>query len=134
MIEGEKSRMGVGNDLFNNAKSIKRILCPAENAYAHYKEIYSKAVELISKDDLVLIALGPTATVLAHDLFLAGYQAVDIGHVDISYEWYLRGVSNPSERITIPGKYVNEAPGGNLVEATNDPDYLNQIIATVGTL
>ena len=28
IIEGEKSRLGVGNDLFDNTKSIKRILCP----------------------------------------------------------------------------------------------------------
>lgn len=27
-IEGEKSRLGVGNDLFDNARSIRRILCP----------------------------------------------------------------------------------------------------------
>lgn len=27
-IEGEKSRLGVGNDLFDNVKSIRRILCP----------------------------------------------------------------------------------------------------------
>jgi len=28
IIESEKSRLGVGNDLFDNTKSIKRILCP----------------------------------------------------------------------------------------------------------
>jgi glycosyltransferase family protein len=33
IIEGEKSRLGVGNDLFKNSKSIKRILCPARNAF-----------------------------------------------------------------------------------------------------
>ena len=95
IVEGEKSRMGVGNDLLDNAKSIKRILCPAENAFSCYQDIYEKVIELIPKDDLLLIALGPTATVLAFDLFQAGYQAIDIGHIDISYEWFFAWCFQP---------------------------------------
>ncbi|MDO4413625.1 MAG: GT-D fold domain-containing glycosyltransferase [Erysipelotrichaceae bacterium] len=131
LVEGEKSRMGVGNDLLDNAKSIRRILCPAENAFSHYEEIYTTTLDKASKDDLILIALGPTATVLAYDLFLAGYQAVDIGHADISYEWFLRDVSDPSGRVVIAGKYVNEVGGGNQVEDINDADYEGQIIAVI---
>lgn len=33
IVEGEYSRLGVGNDLFANAKSIQRVLGPAVNAY-----------------------------------------------------------------------------------------------------
>ena len=33
IVEGEKSRIGIGNDLFNNTKSIKRIICPAKHAF-----------------------------------------------------------------------------------------------------
>ena len=69
IIEGEKSRMGIGNDLFDDAASIKRILCPAENAFSSNDDIYTTALRVIPKDCLVLIALGPTATVLAYDLF-----------------------------------------------------------------
>ena len=29
IVEGDKSRLGIGNDLFDNVKSLKRILCPA---------------------------------------------------------------------------------------------------------
>ena len=36
IIEGRYSRLGVANDLFNNAKSEKRILCPEKNAFAKY--------------------------------------------------------------------------------------------------
>lgn len=133
LIEGEKSRMGVGNDLLDNAKRINRILCPAVNAFSHYQQIYRTALELIPKDDLVLIALGPTATVLAYDLHLAGYQAVDIGHADISYEWFLRDVKDPSGRVAIAGKYVNEVAYGNEVEDVQDADYSSQIIAQIGT-
>lgn len=45
MIEGEKSRLGVGNDLFEGAKSIRRILGPAQNAFDKYEELYNLAIK-----------------------------------------------------------------------------------------
>ena len=33
IIEGEQSRLGIGNDLFKNAISIQRVLCPILNAF-----------------------------------------------------------------------------------------------------
>lgn len=122
-IEGFQTRMGVGNDLFDNAKSIVRILCPAENAFDRYEDIYNEALKQ-PKDRLMLIALGPTASVLAYDLAMQGYQAIDIGHADLSYEWMLRGNHN-----RVPQKYSNEAPEGYLVEEICDEVYESQIIA-----
>ena len=81
-IEGDKTRMGVGNDLFDNAKSIQRILCPAESAFDNYDAILEEAVKQ-PEDKTILIALGPTASVLAYDLAKAGYHAIDIGHADL---------------------------------------------------
>ena len=86
-IEGAMSRLGVGNDLFDNAGSIRRILCPPRNAFERYDRILNEALK-VEKEVLFLIALGPTATVLAYDLHNAGYQAVDIGHIDVEYEWW----------------------------------------------
>lgn len=126
-IEGEKSRMGVGNDLFQNARSIKRIICPAVNAFEKYNDILNKAKEM-DKSTLFLIALGPTATVLAFDLYKAGFQAIDVGHVDIEYEWYRM---NAKRKVKIPSKYVNEAVGGNIVTDSSDKDYRNQIICSI---
>lgn len=74
----------MGNDLFDNARSIVRILCPAESAFDRYEEIYNEAIKQ-PKDKLFLIALGPTAGVLAYDLAMQGYQAIDLGHADLSY-------------------------------------------------
>lgn len=122
-IEGFQTRMGVGNDLFDNAKSIVRILCPAENAFDRYEDIYNEALRQ-SRDKLILIALGPTASVLAYDLALQGYQAIDIGHADLSYEWLRLG-----KRDKIAGKYSNEIPGGYIVEEMRDAEYETQIIA-----
>jgi hypothetical protein len=34
IIEGEKSRFEMDNDLFDNIKSIQRILCPSKNVFS----------------------------------------------------------------------------------------------------
>jgi len=128
IIEGEKSRFGINNDLLNNTKSIQRILCPSKNAYEKYDKIYNEAVK-ISKEKLVLIALGPTATILAYDLHNAGYQAIDIGHVDISYEWFLR---NATEKIKIENKYINEVKDGDKdIDDVADKNYYDQILVNI---
>ena len=67
VVEGEKSRMGIGNNLFSNSNSIKRIICPSKNSFSKYKEIL-ESVKEYEKDKLILISLGPTATFLAYDL------------------------------------------------------------------
>ncbi|HEU4913845.1 MAG TPA: SP_1767 family glycosyltransferase [Candidatus Saccharimonadales bacterium] len=128
IVEGEHTRLGVGNDLLGNARSVSRILCPSSNAFGRYEEILAAASRL-SKDRLILIALGPTATVLALDLHKTGYQAIDIGHIDIEYEWYLRGAQS---KISIPGKFVNESDNHMLNVRNYDKDYLDQIIARIG--
>ena len=126
-VEGEKSRMGFNNDLFANAISIQRILCPAENAFSSYEKILATVREYVAKDKLVLIALGPTATVLAYDLSISGYQAIDLGHLDIEYEWFKRGAT---EKCAIDGKYVNEVNQREIPDMT-DEVFLSQVLATV---
>lgn len=124
-IEGNKTGMGVGNQLFMNARSIQRILAPAENAFSRYGQILDFSLKQ-PKDSLFLLALGPTASVLAYDLFQAGYQAVDIGHVDLEYEWFLKGEGH---RTAVEGKYNNEIAGGENTSAIEDQEYLRQVIA-----
>jgi glycosyltransferase family protein len=127
IIEGMETRLGIGNDLFDNTKSISRILCPVRNAFSKYDEILENALK-ISKDKLVIISLGPTATVLAYDLAKNGYQALDLGHVDIEYEWMKMGAI---EKVKVKGKYTNEVDGGNQVENLIDQDYEKEIIIKI---
>lgn len=128
IIEGEKSRLGVGNDLFDNMKSIQRIICPSENAFEIYEKIYQECLK-IDKNKLILIALGPTATVLAYDLFKAGFRAIDIGHVDIEYEWFLRKATT---KIKIENKYVTEVKEGREnIQEIKDDKYQREIIAKI---
>ena len=128
IIEGEKSRLGVGNDLFDNVKSIKRILCPVDNAYEKYKEILEASIKNSFDNVLFILAVGPTATVLAYDLFKAGFQALDIGHADIEYEWFKAGAT---KKQPVTNKYVNEAGGGNGVAESADKKYLSEIIGII---
>lgn len=128
IIEGEKTRFGVGNDLISNVKSCQRILGPAINAFGKYKELLEQALR-INKNRLILIAMGHTATVLSYDLAKQGFQALDIGHLDIEYEWFLRGVD---KKIPIEGKYVNEAPTGRDVpEYITDEKYNDEILMRI---
>lgn len=123
ICEGDQTRVGVGNDLLEGCKSIRRVICPAEDAFEKYDEILN-ILKKEEKETLIIIALGPTATVLAYDLAKEGYQALDMGHFDIEYEWYLR---NATKKEKIQNKYTNEVSGGNNTENVKDKDYINQI-------
>ena len=124
-VEGSKTRLGVGNDLFDNAAGIRRIVAPPTNSFDKYDEILEAALNIGNKDTLFLIALGPSAGVLAYDLYLNGFQALDIGHVDLEYEYFLNGSGS---RCIVKNKYNNEVPGGDLVEDIHDELYESQII------
>lgn len=135
LIEGKSTRFGVGNDLLVNAHNVYRIIAPSENAFEKYEDIYERVILELEKnvfyDPIVLIALGPTATVLSNDL--AGMcQTVDIGHLDIEYSWYLM---HAVKKVNLKSKYVNEVKNGeNVSEIENKSDlkiYENQIIAEI---
>lgn len=125
LIEGEKSRLGIGNDLFQNARGVKRILGPAHQAFDQFDNLLAYA-KTQSKDNLILVAMGPTAKPLVYELALAGFQAIDIGNLDVEYEWFLKGVT---EKVIIEGKYTSEAVGGRIVADIVSDEYDNQIIA-----
>ncbi len=127
IVEGEKTRLGVGNDLFCGASSVKRIICPSKSAFSVYDDIM-EGVKENWHGELVLIALGQTATVLAYDLHKSGIRALDIGHIDIEYEWFLQGAK---EKTAVAGKFVKEV--GDQLDGGDDSDYIKQIALRVGT-
>ena len=106
IVEGNQSRTGVGNDLYSNAKSLYRILGYSTNGFSHYDDMLKAITTHVDpKDDkLILLSYGPTATILAYDLAKLGYQAVDLGHLDIEYEWYRKGDMSGG---VVEGKYTN---------------------------
>ena len=128
LVEGLKSRLGVGNDLFADFKQIKRILGPQVGAFSKYDDILTEVLRYPADKWLVILALGPTATVLAYDLAQKGYQAIDIGNVDTEYEWYKMGALT---KVPIPNKYVHEAGGFHGSEDIIDKDYQSQIVKVI---
>lgn len=129
IVEGALTRLGIGNNLFDNSTSIQRIICPAKDAYDKIGEIEKAIQEFVDgNDQLVLVALGPTATIIAADMAKLGIQTIDIGHVDIEYEWMKRKAIN---KIPIPGKYVNEARSDNAFEPIYSVDYEKQIVKII---
>lgn len=127
IVEGKFSRVGVGNDLFSSCKSIQRILGPSEDAF----EKYDKLLEFISLQDkkkLIIIALGPTATVLTYDLYKIGFQVIDLGHLDIEYEWAIRKCLNKE---AVKNKYVIEANSPIKEDSFTDETYIKEIIKII---
>lgn len=128
IVEGAGSRLGIGNDLFDGANSVQRILCPIKNAFSKYDEILSECSNQ-PQDKLFILAIGPTATLLAVDLAEKGYRALDIGHLDTCYETFLR----KSDRfVPIEGKIVFNSERYNcLLKPCKDENYNKQIVAKV---
>lgn len=89
----------IENDIFNCAKSIEYQYAPPLNAFEEYDNIFEEA-KRINKDRLVVIILGPTATVLAYDLTKEGYQAIDFGHIAKDYDYYLKAVDHNETSIS----------------------------------
>lgn len=126
LIEGEETRTGYANDLLNKAKSVKRILAPTKNAFEKYDEILNKALEL-SKEYLILVVLGPAGKLLTFDLFNEGYQVIDIGQIDMDYDWYK---AEAKSKIGNPKKYISQLPDA-VIEDVTDKEYLNQVLCRI---
>lgn len=132
-VEGADTKLGVGNDLFQMATSIRRILCPAKDAFSSYDAILTATVKEAQAEDIIILALGPTATVLAADLCKSGLQALDLGHIDLEYEWYCQRVST---KTGIKGKFSNEAFLSHISDVEvdgelSDDTYSHQVVAVI---
>lgn len=77
------------SQFFGKAKSIQIILASKQrHCFDEIEQLYDKCLQQKKKSRkscLFALMLGPTATVLAYKLFIAGYQAVDIGS---AYRFY----------------------------------------------
>lgn len=112
VVEGEQTHNGVGNNLLSGARTVQRIICPSENAYSIYKQILEACIKF-DRGHLFLLSIGAAAKPLAYDLFKKGYRAIDIGNMDLEYEWYLRKTKGkiPLEKHGIIGQEENQKAG-----------------------
>ena len=130
IVEGATSRTGVGNDLFDRANSILRIVCSSHNAYKDVDTIEA-TIRQYAEDRLILIMLGPTAKVLAAHLANDGYQALDIGHIDSEYEWLKMGAQT---KVKLKHKHTAEYNFDQDIEFIEDETYTKQIVADLSRL
>ena len=62
-------------------------------------------------------------------IYEAGFRVIDIGHVDIEYEWFLR---KATEKIKIETKYVTEVKDGeNNIQDISDEKYEKEIVSKI---
>lgn len=94
-IYGEGSRFTKSDSLFSTMKSSRDILSKAKNSFDDIDRVLDVISKDVSKDTLILLALGPAATVLVARLARLGYQAIDIGHLSASYEYWAHGAPPP---------------------------------------
>lgn len=124
IVEGVTSRSGVGNDLFDGANSIKRIICPSHDAYSRIEEIQEAVLQYV-ENRLILCMLGPTAKILSYNLFRKGYRVLDIGHIDSEYEWMKMGVDT---KVKFNHKHTAEHNFDQDIEFIEDEEYNHQIL------
>lgn len=86
LITGEGSKLNLEHMLFDNVSTRQIIYSKAMNAYADADRIIAEVQNTAGQNCLILIALGPTGTVLAKRFSDLGYQALDIGHITSSYD------------------------------------------------
>ncbi|HGJ1124687.1 TPA: SP_1767 family glycosyltransferase [Streptococcus pneumoniae] len=124
IVEGITSRSGVGNDLFDKVKSVKRIICPSHNAYSVVDNIQEEIMKH-AEGRLILCMLGPIAKVLAYHLSRKGYQVLDIGHIDSEYEWMKMGAKT---KVKFSHKHTAEYNFDQDIQFIEDETYNSQIL------
>lgn len=97
-VVGKNSRFFFVEELFDNVATHEFLYAPAKDAFLHYESILDD-VRAYPKDWMVIISLGPTATVLAYDLALEGYQALDFGQIPSVYHKAKYGVKYPDGHV-----------------------------------
>ncbi|MCM1297013.1 MAG: GT-D fold domain-containing glycosyltransferase [Muribaculaceae bacterium] len=85
-------------NIFDNAANIDYLYIPNKHAYEKYNEIYSK-IKKFNKETLIILIAGPTAKVLASDLTLDNYRALDLGHLAKDYDTFRKKIPSTKENV-----------------------------------
>ena len=130
-VEGKNTHLGVDNDLFGNISipeaQCRRFICPSKNAFEKYDQILNGILARVNKDEMIILSVGPTATLLSRDLAVAGYRALDLGHIDVEYMWWKQKAEKPQ---VVKGKDMTEISEFEPKEK-EDEIYLSQIVGVV---
>ncbi|HED0491776.1 GT-D fold domain-containing glycosyltransferase [Campylobacter jejuni] len=95
-----------GDKIFNNIKynilegisKIEYVYGPTKHAYDNFENLKRKMFE-ISKNKILIFALGPAGKSLAYEAFKEGYRVLDFGHVFKDYDSYKKSILMNKEEI-----------------------------------
>jgi len=98
-VFGKGSRFDCTHEIFSGIKGHSIVYGLPQNAWDEYSKLLNEVKVEIAKHEnpLILISLGPTATVLAYDLSKTGVQAIDIGHITNMYDRLVYGKAKPED-------------------------------------
>ena len=99
IVAGETVFDNIQYDFFESAAEKEFVFAPRVNAFRHFNEIIEKLLKY-PKDYLMVLILGPTATVLAYELSKRGYVSYDIGHVPKDYDAFMKRADRSAEAIS----------------------------------
>ena len=90
-VTGKGSRFEALPTFFDNTASQQTIFSLPAQAYDDLPRLFDAITTTIDRKTIVLISLGPAATILAARLASAGYWAIDIGHISNAYRTVVDG-------------------------------------------
>lgn len=116
-IRGDESKSfkAIERGFLSESKELVQQIEPSVNAWQLYDKIMGKVLNYNPNVWLVLLSLGPTATVMAYDLFKKGYQALDLGHLPMF--WAREHHKSPKFIQAILNKYEEMARSGQLPDS-----------------
>lgn len=97
-VTGTGSRLNGDHVLFSTAKDFDYVYSKNVDAYEEIDTTLEKCMDL-KKPDIYLIALGPAGTALASRLQKEGKWALDIGHLNNSYDMVFHNSPKPEKLI-----------------------------------
>lgn len=99
-VTGRGSRFDATPELFDNVASERYVYSGPRNAYSDLPRLIDEIEGSIPRETLVLISLGPAATLLAAELARRGFWAIDLGHITSAYSSVVHGTRRP-ERVPL---------------------------------
>lgn len=86
--------MNIEHVLFDNIAEATTIYSKSTDAYADLDNVIAQC-KAQKNIDMFLVALGPAGTALAYRLSTMGFRALDIGHLNNSYDNALLNAPRP---------------------------------------
>lgn len=89
LVHGEGRNFCKHKSFLQNAHRIDVVHGLGTHAFKEYDKLVDDCTMAASKECVFVIGLGPTATVLAYDLAMMGYQSLDLGHIGMFYNRFM---------------------------------------------